>query len=122
VLAEGIRRGKAQLGYGVGMTALVRFMAGIVLLTAVIFAVNDATRAQASGRANYGSIYETWSSVSPATLNAARGAVQRYTHPLVWNWGVAKPLQLPAWVLLGVVGLMLAYVGRRRRRVNIYAN
>ena len=45
-----------------------------------------------------------------------------HTHPGVWNWGVLWLLQLPAWALFGLLGLILAFLGRRRRRVNIYAN
>ena len=104
------------------MTALLRFLAGTVLLVAVILAVNDATRSLAANRAIAMSVHEHWSNLSPATLGAAQGAVQRYVHPAVWNAGMLKVLQLPAWGLLGLLGLVLAYAGRRRRRVNIYAN
>ena len=104
------------------MAALVRFLAGTFLLVAVIFAVNDVTRAQTSGPSSFASLYEGWATLSPATLKSAQTNVQRYTHPTVWTWGIAKVLQLPAWGLLGGLGLLLAYAGRRRRRVNIYAN
>lgn len=104
------------------MAALLRFLAGTLLLVAVIFAVNDATRAFASKQATAVTVQQTWSAVAPAALIAAQGAVQKYTHPVVWNWGVLWILQLPTWVLFGLLGLMLAFLGRRRRRVNIYAN
>jgi hypothetical protein len=104
------------------MTALVRFLAGALLLAAVVFAVNDGTRSHAAGRASFASVYDIWSALSPATVKAAQGGVQRYTHPVVWDWGIVKVLQMPAWALLGFLGLVLAYAGRRRRRVNIYAN
>ena len=104
------------------MTAFLRFLAGVVLLVAVIAAVNDATRSLAANRVTMLSAYEHWSKLAPGTLNATQGSVRRNTHPLVWDAGLAKVLQLPAWGLLGFVGLMLAYAGRRRRRVNIYAN
>lgn len=102
--------------------ALFRFLAGVFLLVAVIAAVNDVTRSLAANRVASTSAYEHWSKLAPVTLAAARGSVQRNTHPLVWDWGAATILQLPAWGLFGVLGLMLAYVGRRRRQVNIFAN
>jgi hypothetical protein len=104
------------------MAALVRFLAGVALLAAVVFAVNDVTRASSAGRISFMSVHDSWSAMSPTTLKATQGAVQRYTHPTVWTWGVAHVLRLPAWALLGLLGMMLAYAGRRRRRVNIYAN
>jgi hypothetical protein len=104
------------------MKAVVRFLAGVLLLVAVIFAIYDTTRAKANGHVSFTSISETWSALSPASLKAARDSVQTRTHPIVWNWGIAKLLQLPAWALLGLIGLLLAYAGRRRRQVNVYAN
>lgn len=104
------------------MAALLRFLAGVCLLVAVIFAVNDATPVLGAGQAGAVTMHHTWSAVSPTSLKAAQGAVQRYTHPALWDWGLLKILQLPAWTLFGVVGLILAFLGRRRRRVNVYAN
>jgi hypothetical protein len=105
------------------MAALLRFLASIVLLVAVIFAVSDATGSLGTNRpAAVTTVHRTWSAVSPTSLAAAQGAVQRYTHPIVWNWGILKILQLPAWALFAIVGVVLAFLGRRRRRVNIYAN
>src|SRR5262245_15263162 len=104
------------------MAALVRFLAGFFLLIAVIFAVNDATRVFGPTRTTAVTMHQTWSAVSPNSVNAAQGTVQRYTLPAVWSWGVLPLLQLPAWALFGLVGLVLAFLGRRRRRVNIYAN
>ena len=105
------------------MTALLRFLAGILLLVAVIFAVSYVTGSLGTSRAAAAvTVHRTWSAVSPTSLGAAQGAVQRYTHPAVWNWGILKILQLPAWALFGLIGVILAFLGRRRRRVNIYAN
>jgi hypothetical protein len=104
------------------MAALLRFLAGTLLLVAVIFAVNDATWLAGSNRSPAVTVHQTWSAVSPNSLNAAQRAVQSYVHPGVWNWGVLWLLQLPAWTLFGLSGLILAFLGRRRRRVNIYAN
>lgn len=104
------------------MAAFLRFLAGVFLLIAVIAAVNDATRSLAANQVVVLSTFEHWSKLAPATLGAAQNSVQRTTHPLVWSLGVRRALQLPAWGLFGLIGLILAYAGRRRRRVNIYAN
>ena len=31
-------------------------------------------------------------------------------------------LRLPAWVVLGGLGLIFGYIGRKRRAVNVFAN
>lgn len=104
------------------MKVLLRFLAGAFFLVAVIAAVNDVTRSLAADKAVTISAYEHWSRLAPVTLAAARGSVERRTHPLVWDWGVAPLLRLPAWGLFGLIGLICAYAGRRRREVNIFAN
>jgi hypothetical protein len=104
------------------MAAVFRFVAGCFLLVAVIAAVDDATRSLAADRPSVTSAGEHWSKLAPATFNSARSAVQRHTHKVVWDHGVRELLRLPSWALLGLVGLAFAYAGRRRRRVNIFAN
>ncbi len=47
------------------MAALLRFLAGTLLLVAVIFAVSDATRLAGSSRASAVTMQQTWSAVSP---------------------------------------------------------
>jgi hypothetical protein len=103
--------------------SLLRFLAGVFLLVAVIAAVNDVTRSMAAGaRVPPVTTYEHWSRLAPVTLAAARGSVQRKTHPMVWDPVLVSILQLPTWGLFGLVGVLLAYAGRRRREVNIFAN
>ena len=48
--------------------------------------------------------------------------MRRATHPMVWELGVRKLLAVPTWAVFGVIGFLLAYFGRRRRRVNVFAN
>src|SRR5262245_48701487 len=104
------------------MKGLLRFLAGVLLIVAVIAAANDVTRSLAANRASVVSTYEHWSKLAPVTLAATRGSVQRNVHPLVWDLGLAPLLQLPAWGLFGLAGFLLAYAGRRRRQVNVFAN
>jgi hypothetical protein len=102
---------------------LLRFLAGVFLLVAVIAAVDDVTRSMVSGeKLAPVSTYEHWERLAPVTLSLARGAVERRTHPLVWNPGLMTVLQLPAWGLFGALGALFAYAGRRRREVNVFAN
>jgi hypothetical protein len=112
------RRGGANVVKG-----LLRFLAGVFLLVAVIAAVNDVTRSIAAGaRVAPVSTHDHWSRLAPVTLASARSTVQRKAHPLIWDPVLTSVLHLPAWALFGVLGGLLAYAGRRRREVNIFAN
>jgi hypothetical protein len=104
------------------MLALLRFLAACFLLVAVFAAVDDYTRSGASGRTVVSGTAEHWERLSPTSFKQARASVQRSTHPLVWDYGVGQILRVPTWGLFGFLGLLLAYAGRRRKRVNVFAN
>lgn len=105
------------------MMALVRFLAGLAFLIAVLAVVSDGTRTQ-PGAAGFTvtSLGEHWGRIAPASLKSAQAVVGRYSHPVVWNLTAAPLLKLPTWGVFGALGAVLAYAGRRRRRVNIFAN
>jgi hypothetical protein len=104
------------------MLSFLRFLAAVLLLIAVIAGVYDGTRSLSAHDTVMTSLLEHLTKLAPAMLNSVRDAVQRSTHPLVWDAGVAKLLLLPAWSVFGLLGLLAAYAGRRRRRTNIFAN
>jgi hypothetical protein len=104
------------------MRGVLRFLAGVMLVIAVLAAVYDGTRSIAADRLVTTALIEQWSTLAPTLLAAARNAVVRYSHPLVWELGVRKFLLLPTWLVFAMFGLVLGYAGRRRRQVNVFAN
>jgi hypothetical protein len=104
------------------MLAFFRFLSGTFLLVAVIAAVYDGTRSLAAGGLAMTSLVEHWSRIAPGLLASAQSGVGRALHPLVWDMGLRKLLLVPAWAVFATLGLLCAYAGRRRRRVNVFAN
>jgi hypothetical protein len=104
------------------MLVLLRFLASVLFLIAVVAAVYDGTRSLAAHGPVMTSLIEHWSNLAPALLSSARGAVRQWTNPAVWDLGIGKLLLLPAWSVFAVLGMLAAYAGRRRRRTNIFAN
>jgi hypothetical protein len=104
------------------MLSFLRFLAAVLVLIAVIAGVYDATLSLSAHDTVMTSLLEHWTKLAPTLLNSARDAVRRSTHPAVWDAGVAKVLLLPTWGVFGLLGLLAAYAGRRRRRTNIFAN
>jgi hypothetical protein len=103
------------------MTVL-RFIGGLFLLFAVIALTTDFTRAEASGALAFASLLDHWSELAPQSLAAAQKTVQGRAHPLLWDPVIRSLLALPAWASLGAVGLIFAWLGRPRRRIDIFAN
>ena len=104
------------------MLAFFRFLAGVLLLIAVIAAVSDGTLSVAAGALVSTPLAEHWSKIAPGLLAATQNAVSRATHPLVWELGMGKVLLVPTWALFAVLGLLFAFAGRRRRRINVFVN
>ena len=55
------------------------------------------------------SLYDVWNKFLPASLNW----MQRYLWSTLWN-GLYIILIQPAWVVVGVIGLLCIGLGRRR--------
>jgi hypothetical protein len=55
-------------------------------------------------------------------LAAAQKVVEARIHPLLWDPLIRSVLALPAWASLGTVGLIFTWLGRPRRRIDIFAN
>ena len=98
------------------MLAFFRFLAAVFLLIAVLAGVYDGTRTLAADRLVTTSLLEHWSTLAPTLLNTTQSAVKRSAHPLVWDMGLGKTLLLPASLVFFAIGVLFAYVGRRRRR------
>jgi hypothetical protein len=104
------------------MTVL-RFLAGLFLIAALIALVDDATQPlTGAGPFSPTSLGRLWAETAPRSLAAARNAMSHGFGTLVWNAVIARLLQVPTFILLGVVGVLLGYLGRRRSRIEIFTN
>ncbi len=103
--------------------AVLRFLASILLLIAVIALVSDATPPlSGTGRFVPTTIAKQWHDLAPTSMQAARAAVGRSTSPLVWDTVVLGLINMPIFVLFGFLAAMAGYAGRRRSAVNIFVN
>lgn len=102
---------------------LARIAARLLLIAAVVALAYDGIRTMsgASGLITT-SIWEHWASLSPKTLEAAHAAVSKRLDPMVWDVAMAPLLHVPAWLVAGVLALILSLIGRRRREVSIFVN
>ena len=95
---------------------LFRVMATFSLAIAVIMAVLDVTRTIAASRLVLTPLGDSWSSVSPATLERTQTFIVEHAHPLIWNPVVVFILGLPGFVVFGVLAFLLYAIGHRPER------
>ena len=95
--------------------SLFRLIGLIFLALAFIFLIYDGTRSIADQELRLTCLEQTWSDVHQASLAKAQPALESFMGGVIWK-GVAKPvLNQPTWAALGVIGLVLLIVFRRRR-------
>lgn len=103
--------------------AILRTIARPLLLLAVVAMVYDGTRTLAGGSGIViTSLADHLSSFAPASMEALRQQISKLGYPVVWDVGFRRLLMMPAWLVIGVLGVMLAYLGRRRHQVRIFIN
>ena len=95
---------------------LFRLMATFSLAVAVIMAVLDVTRTIAVSRLVVTPLGDSWRSVSPATLERVQSFIIENAHPLVWNPVMVFILDLPGFVVFGVLAFLLYAIGHRPER------
>jgi len=102
------------------MAVAARILAGLLLLIAVLAAVTDVTRSNAANSVVITPMLDHWRAFAPQGFAAAQASARRI--PLLWDYVIRPPLLVPAWGFFAALGLLFAYLGRRRHKVNIFAN
>jgi hypothetical protein len=101
---------------------VIRFIGSLFLLGAVIAFTADLSRPRRPGTPAFTSLYKNWADLAPQSLAAAENAVKSRTHAIVWDPLITTPLSAPAFATFGLLAIGLLYLGRPRRRVEIFVN
>ena len=59
---------------------------------------------------------------SPESLAASKAAVVAYTTPYVWDPVLTTIMHAPTWVVFGVLGIGLYWLGQKRKPAEVYIN
>ena len=102
------------------MRAFFRALGGVMFLVAVLAAITDVTRSFAAQQVVMVPLLEHWSKLLPTSLTSFQAFVGKV--PFLWTLVVKPALSIPAWIFFGWFSMMFAYLGRRRRKTNVYAN
>ena len=101
----------------------LRFISAALVVAAVIALTIDVTRWQTGADGPlFLSLDQQIRAAAPATLDGIGQALSTGLHPLLWDPLLTSLLDLPAWISLIVLGLLLGYGARERRRIDIFIN
>ncbi len=103
--------------------ALLRLVARLLFIAAVVALAYDGTQTLAGGSGFVvTSLLEHWQTYAPQALAATKAAVAARVHPDAWDGVVLRVLRLPTWLVAGTLGLLLSWLGRRRRPIGVFVN
>ncbi len=95
---------------------LFRLLALVSLGIAAITAILDITRSIADSTMVLTPLGLDWYNYSRASLGLLQAGIQRNLHPLIWDPVIQSILQAPTWFVFGVLALLFALIGRRRKQ------
>ena len=90
---------------------------GWILLGAGLVGLGwDVVESLRGGTIVVGALGERWYTIDRSSLGLAQAVIQRYVWAELWDPGIATLLLWPAFLVLGVPGVVLAYVCRIRKK------
>jgi len=96
---------------------LVRFAGFWVFAAALVAAVIDGAKSIAASEPVLTPLGHAWSQLAPDSLAQAQLAVEtELGQPWLWELVAGWLLAAPTWLVLGLLGLILMLLGRRRSR------
>ncbi|MCH9765750.1 MAG: hypothetical protein K0U34_07140 [Alphaproteobacteria bacterium] len=103
--------------------SVLRFVATLCLLIALIALVADFTPTVAGARSfSLSSIEDHWKQVAPATFQSMEESVTGGRAGWVWTFIVGPLVAVPTAIMFAILAGLAGYIGRRRTRVKIYSN
>jgi len=105
------------------MLLLLRFIGVWFLLIAMVAAVVDATKSLAGGGTWVVTpMGEQWRAINTQSLDAVKAWIVSHAGPFVWDPLISTILNAPTWVVFGILGVLLYWLGQKRKPVEVFIN
>ncbi len=95
---------------------IFNIIALVSLVLAVVTGVLDITRSIADSAVVMTPLGKVWFDFSASSLNFSQAMVQRYVHPAIWDPGIQAILNMPSWLVFGLLALVFGFFGRKRKQ------
>ena len=99
---------------------LLRFIGLCLLASAFVFFVYDGTKSIANQRVFYSKVGDVWAIVDQNSLNQVQAWIKQKA---LWAWDpyAVTAFDLPTWVVLAILAMILILLGRKKRPLIGYA-
>ena len=93
---------------------VLRLIGWVLIIAALAVLLNEAWGWYQSGAWRPLAAGKLWFDLDRGSLLLAQPAIERHVARWLWNPVISTILQWPAWAVLGVPGIVLLAIGRRR--------
>jgi len=100
---------------------LLRFLGLLCLAAAFILVIYDWTKSIASNALYITSVRTLWDTINAASLQNLRPLIEGKVAGFLWDPVMVTLLAAPSWALLGLFGVVLIMLGRRKKPLIGYA-
>jgi hypothetical protein len=100
---------------------LFRFIGLISLAAAFILVIYDGTKSIAGSSLSLTTVRALWELINAGSLAKVKPLIDHYAGGLLWDPMMLSILAAPAWGLLGLLGILLLILGRKRKALIGYA-
>jgi len=100
---------------------LFRFLGLICLAAAFILVIYDGTKSIACNSLFLTTVRALWELFNAGGLARLKPLIEPYAGGLLWDPVMVSLLAAPAWSLLGLFGILLLIVGRKKKPLIGYA-
>jgi hypothetical protein len=96
------------------MRFLLRFIGLWLLAGAFVALIIDGTASIAGGTIRFNTFGQTWDNIHQDSKPLVKAFVDRRIGDWLWTSGIQVVLDQPTWLVLGVLGVILVLLGRRK--------
>ncbi len=103
------------------MRFLLRLTGTWMLGMALVLLIMDGTKSMAANALMITSMGDVWTMVHAASLSGFQAAVASSPVKFIWGPVIQPVLSWPGWAVLGLPGIILAFLGRSKKNaINNY--
>jgi hypothetical protein len=100
---------------------LLRFVGVLCLAAAFILIVYDGTKSIAGNSLYITSVRALWELFNAASLAQLKPTIEGYAQGVLWDPVMVGFLAAPSWSVLGILGVLLVLLGRKKKPLIGYA-
>ena len=99
----------------------LRFIGLLSLAAAFILVIYDGTKSIAGNAVAMTTVRSLWETLNAASLQSLRPTIENSVGRFAWDPVFTGFLTTPSWAVLGLIGIVLIVLGRKRRPLIGYA-